>query len=79
MDLEVIRKTLNERPFRPIVFHLDNGQKQLITDPQFLVTETVVVAVDRKGLPVLMTPESIISIDHQRNPVRRRSKRVATR
>lgn len=78
MDIEIIRKKLNERPFKPIVFRLDNGEKQLITDPQFLFTATKLIVVDKKGLPVFLTPKSIISIEPQRKAVRRRSKRIAS-
>jgi hypothetical protein len=37
MDLEVIRKTLNDRPFRPIVFHLENGEKQVVKHPEIFL------------------------------------------
>lgn len=79
MKISEIRKRLNTRPFKPIFFRLGNGKKQLVTDPQFLVTATNLIVVDKKGYPVFLTPKSIISIEPQRSPVRRRSKRVASR
>jgi hypothetical protein len=79
MKISEIRKLLSTRPFRPIVFHLDGGEKQLIADPQFLVTATKVIVVDKKGLPVFLTPKSIISSEPQRKPVRRRSTRITSR
>jgi len=79
MKISEIRKLLSARPFKPIVFRLGNGEKQLITDPQFLVTATKIIVVDRKGLPVFLTPKSIISIEPQHKSIRRRSKRTAPR
>jgi hypothetical protein len=57
---------------KPIVFHLDNGKRQLIKNPQFIVTKVMVAAVDDKGLPVLMTPESIVDIKYFRRKKRLR-------
>jgi hypothetical protein len=67
MDLEVIRKTLNERPFRPIVFHLDNGEKQVVKHPEILVSEINVIALDDDGRPVFIKPEAITAIHYARN------------
>jgi hypothetical protein len=69
---------VNARPFKPIVFHLDNGKKQVIKHPQFIVTKAMVAAVDDKGLPVLMTPESIVDIKYFRTKHLRRN-RVSTK
>ena len=79
MKISQIRELVNARPFKPIVFHLDNGKRQLIKNPQFIVTKVVVAAVDDKGLPVFMTPESIVAIKYFRRTKRLRRKRVATK
>lgn len=83
MDLEVIRKTLKDRPFRPIVFHLDNGKKQVVKHPEILVSEINVITLDDDGRPVFIKPEATTAIHYARNaapyhPPRRR-KRVATK
>jgi predicted RNase H-related nuclease YkuK (DUF458 family) len=67
MDLEVIRKTLKDRPFRPIVFHLDNGEKQVVKHPEVIVTEINVIAVDDDGRPVFIKPEAITAIHYARH------------
>ncbi len=67
MDVEVIRKKLNERPFKAIVFHLENGEKQIIRHPEIIVTDVMVMAADDDGLPVLITPEAITAIHYARN------------
>jgi hypothetical protein len=67
MDLEVIRQTLNERPFRPIVFHLDNGEKQLVKHPEILVSEINVIALDDDGRPIFIKPDAITAIHYARN------------
>jgi hypothetical protein len=78
MKINQIRELVYARPFKPIVFHLDDGKKQLIKDPQFIVTKFMVAAVDNKGVPVLMTPESIIDIKSFRQTKSSHRKRVAT-
>jgi hypothetical protein len=82
MDIEVIRKKLNERPFKAIVFHLDNGEKQVIRHPEIIVTDVMVMAADDDGLPVLIKPEAITAIHYARNlkpRLARRRKRAASR
>lgn len=79
MRISQIRQWVNARPFKPIVFHLDNGEKQVINHPEFLVTKFKIVALDDKGLPVLMTPESIVDIKYFRRTKHPRRKRVATK
>jgi len=80
MDIEVIRKTLNERPFKAIVFHLENGEKHVIRHPEIIVTEIYVLAVDDEGLPVFIKPEAITAIHYARNikPRRARSRKRKT-
>jgi hypothetical protein len=79
MDLEVIRQTLNKRPFRPIVFHLDNGEKQIIRHPEVIVTDVMVMAADDDGLPVLITPEAITAIHIAKNLKPRYARRPRAR
>jgi len=83
MDLDVIRKTLNERPFKAIVFHLENGEKHVIRHPEIIVTEIYVLAVDDDGLPVFIKPEAITAIHYARNikprPARSRKRKTARR
>lgn len=75
MDLEVIRKTLNERPFRPIVFHLDNSEKQVAKHPEILVSEINVITLDDDGRPVFIKPEAITAIHYARNATSPRAPR----
>jgi len=83
MDLEVIRQTLNDRPFRPIVFHLENGEKQVIKHPEIIVTEINVIAVDDDGFPVFIKPDAITAIHYARSATPPRAprghKRVTSR
>jgi hypothetical protein len=72
MDIEEIRKHLLRRPFRPILIHMDNGRTHLITHPEIIVTEMVVVAVDEDGDAVYLAPEAISKITYPK-------KRTATR
>jgi len=74
MNREVIRKTLNERPNKAVIFHLANGEKQVIRHPEFLVTKFYVVAADDNGLPVLMRPEAITAIHYAPNLSARRAR-----
>jgi predicted RNase H-related nuclease YkuK (DUF458 family) len=79
MDLEIIRKTLNERPFRPIVFHLDNGEKQVVKHPEILVSEINVITLDDDGRPVFIKPEAITAIHYARNATAPRTPRSRKR
>ncbi len=71
MNLNVIRKYVSDRPFKPLVFHLGNGEKQLLRHPEIIVTEIVVIAVDDEGLPVIIAPEAISAIHYAQNRTRR--------
>jgi len=79
MDIEIIRKKLNERPFKPIVFHLENGEKQVIRHPEVVVTDIMVMAADDDGLPVLITPEAITAIHIAKNLKPRYARRPRAR
>lgn len=79
MNVNEIRRAVNARPFRPLMFHLDNGEKRLVNHPEIIVTEVMVITVDDAGLPVYFSPEAITAIRHARSTDRRRTKRGATR
>ncbi|NUO81996.1 hypothetical protein HUU05_18130 [candidate division KSB1 bacterium] len=66
MEVNEIRKLASRRPFRPIIFHLDNGSGQLISHPEIIITESIVVAVDEEGEAVYITPEAITSNTYQK-------------
>ncbi len=76
MNLEVIRKYVSARPFKPLVFHLENGEKQIVKYPEIIVTEVVIMAADDEGLPVIIAPEAISAIHYAPNkPSRPRGRR----
>ncbi len=66
MEVKEIRQLVSRRPFRPIIFHLENGSSQLISHPEIIITESIVVAVDDEGEAVYITPEAITSITYQK-------------
>jgi hypothetical protein len=74
MNIDTIRKVLRERPFRPVVFHFENGEKQLIKHPEIIVTEINIVAVDDDGLLVFIKPEAVTAIHYARNNKARRAR-----
>ena len=79
MEVKEIRQLVSKRPFRPIIFHLENGGSQLISHPEIIITESIVVAVDDDGEAVYITPEAITSITYQKHskPSVRRGKVAA--
>jgi hypothetical protein len=82
MEVEEIRKHLLRRPFRPFLIHMDNGKTHLITHPEVIITEMVVVAVDEDGDAVYLAPEAISEITYQKKPIkssRTQSRRVRSR
>ncbi len=62
MQVEEIKKTISARPFKAFEFHLDNGDILLVTHPEIIITETLIVAVDQDGKVMLIAPEAISSI-----------------
>ena len=62
MDVNEIRKQLRIRPFKPLEIHLDNGDRYLVTHPEVVVTDSIVVAVDEQGEAIYMAPEAISAI-----------------
>ncbi len=82
MELEEIRKHVIRRPFRAFIFHLDNGTTHLITHPEIIITEKVVVAVDKDGDAVYLAPEAISAVTYYKGrlPVKRtRARQPRTR
>lgn len=79
MNIEVIRKVLGTRPFKAVVFHLENGEKQVITHPEIIVTDVMIMAADDDGLPVLIAPEAVSAIRRLRRTVRPRKGSAARR
>lgn len=74
MELEEIRKHTAVRPFKPFIIHMDNGKTHIITHPEIIITETIVVAVDEDGDAVYLAPEAISAISRYKN--QSRTKRV---
>lgn len=62
MDVDEIRKLVKARPFRPLEFHLDAGEKYFITHPEIIIHEVMIVAVDHRGELVYIAPEAISAI-----------------
>jgi hypothetical protein len=61
---------------------MDNGKTHLITHPEVIITEMVVVAVDEDGDAVYLAPEAISEITYQKKPIkssRTQSRRVRSR
>lgn len=67
MNLEMIRKYVNARPFKPLVFHLENGGQQIVKPPEIIITDVVIMAADDRGFPVIIAPEAVISIHYAPN------------
>jgi len=82
MEIEEIRKHIVRHPFRNFIIHLDNGKTYLITHPEIIITEKVVVAVDEDGDAVYLAPEAISAITYYKERAatkRTRAKRTRTK
>jgi len=82
MELDEIRRHLLVRPFKPFIIHMDNSKTHIITHPEIIITETIVVAVDEDGDAVYLAPEAISAISRYKNPTKPRrlpSKRTRTK
>jgi hypothetical protein len=82
MEIEEIRKHVVRHPFRSFIIHLDNGKTYLITHPEIIITEKVVVAVDKDGDAVYLAPEAISAITYYKERAaakRTRAKRTRTK
>jgi len=63
MNVEKIRQVARQRPFRPFVFHLDNGEKHFVKHPEIVVSLEFISTVDENGHGVLIAPEAVTSIE----------------
>ena len=63
MEVEEIRKTSKARPFKPFEIHLDNGDVHIVTHPEIINTDTLIVTVGQNGKVVLIAPEAVSSIN----------------
>lgn len=62
MPLDAIRRFVNARPFKLLVFHCDNGEKQLVNYPEIIVTEMMIVSVDDHGQLIYIAPEAVSAV-----------------
>jgi hypothetical protein len=67
MHTEQIRKQFAMRPYKSLEIHLDNGEMYEITHPEIIVTDMVVVAVDKNGEVIYIAPEAISAIKFSKN------------
>lgn len=82
MELEEIRKHTAVRPFKPFIIHMENGKTHIITHPEIIIIETIVVAVDEDGDAVYLAPEAIRAISRYKTQSRTKpgpAKRTRTR
>ena len=63
MNVEKIREVVRQRPFKPFVFHLDNGEKHFVKHPEIAVGIEFIMTVDENGHSVLIAPEAVTSIE----------------
>lgn len=59
MNVNEIRRLVQQRPFKPLVFHLDNGERQIANHPEIIVTEMMIVLVDDYGQLIYLVPEAV--------------------
>lgn len=62
MHVNEIRRLVQQRPFKPLLFQLDNGEKQLVNHPEIIVTEMMIVSVDNKGQLIYIAPEAVSTV-----------------
>ena len=67
MQASEIRKQFAVRPFKPIEIHLDNGEVYSITHPEVIVTDVILVAVDKHGEVVCIAPEAVSAVKYAKN------------
>ncbi|MGH7454122.1 MAG: hypothetical protein ACRENG_22405 [bacterium] len=63
MNVEEIRKVVRRRPFKPFVFHLENGEKNVVKHPEIAIGNELIMTVDENGKSVLIAPEAVTSIE----------------
>ncbi len=59
MNVDEIRKIARRRPFKPFLFHLDNGEKYAVRHPEIVVGNELVVTVDDNGKIIMISPEAV--------------------
>lgn len=79
MNLKLIRKYVSARPFKPLVFHLENSDKQIVKHSEIIITEIVISARDDEGLPVIIAPEAVSAIHYAKDNARRARSRKKSR
>lgn len=62
MNVNEIRRLVQQRPFKPLVFHLDNGEKQIVNHPEIIITERMIVSVDDYGQLIYIAPEAVNAV-----------------
>jgi hypothetical protein len=63
MSVEEIRQVVRQRPFKPFVFHLDNGQKYSIKHPGIIVSNQLIMTMDDNAKAIFIAPEAVTSIE----------------
>lgn len=63
MNVEEIRQVVRQRPFKPFLFHLDNGQKHAIRHPEVIVSNQLIMTIDENAKAVLIAPEAVSAIE----------------
>lgn len=71
MSFDAIRRFVNARPFKPLVFHLDKGEKQIVNHPKIIVTEMMIVSVDDHGQLIYIAPEAVSAVRYTGSTNRR--------
>jgi hypothetical protein len=70
MNVNEIRKLVKQRPFKPFIFHLDNGEAHPVVHPEIVVGNEIIVAIDEDGKSIMIAPEAVSSIEFsQTEPV----------
>jgi len=49
MTVQEIRQIVKQRPFKPFIFHLDNGERYPIKYPEIIASNALIMSVDDKG------------------------------
>ncbi len=71
MNVNEIRRLVQQRPFKPLEFQLDNGTKQLVNHPETIVTEIMIVSVDDNGQLIYIAPEAVSAVSYAPTSKRR--------
>ena len=76
MKADDIRQILGNQPFRPMDFHLNNGDVIRVSHPEMIVTDWTIVTVDPKGRLAFISTDAVTSIKvtNSRQPAKRARK-----